>query len=144
MKLLLKRKIFTDKSVTGELFIDDIFECFTLEDKDRDLTKTQDLKDIMKAKIHGMTAIPYGEYEIVITWSNRFKCLMPLLVNVPGYEGVRIHTGNKAEDTEGCILVGKTKGLDFIGNSREEYAILFKKLSEAAQKEKIHLTIIKN
>ena len=98
----------------------------------------------MKAKIHGMTAIPYGEYEIVITWSNRFKCLMPLLVNVPGYEGVRIHTGNKAEDTEGCILVGKTKGLDFIGNSREEYAILFKKLSEAAQKEKIHLTIIKN
>ena len=144
MKLLLKRKVFTDKSVTGELFIDDVFECYCLEDKDRDLTKTQDLRDILKAKIHGVTAIPYGEYEVVITWSNRFKCLMPLLVNVPGYEGVRIHTGNKAEDTEGCILVGKTKGLDFIGNSREEYAILFKKLSEAALKEKIILTIIKN
>lgn len=144
MKLLLKRKVFTDKSTTGELFIDDVFECFTLEDKDRELTKTMDIKEIEKVKVHSETAIPYGDYELVITFSNRFKCLMPLLVDVPAYSGVRIHTGNKAADTEGCILVGKTKGLDFIGNSREEYQILYNKLSQASQKEKMYLTIIKN
>lgn len=144
MNLTLKRKVFTNESTTGELFINDVFECYTLEDTDRGLTATMDIKDIEKTKIHSKTAIPYGEYEVVITFSNRFKCLMPLLVNVKGYAGVRIHTGNKAADTEGCILVGKTVGLDFVGNSRAEYAELFAKLSEAAAKEKIILTIIKS
>ena len=144
MKLTLKRKVFTNNSTIGELFIDDVFECFTLEDVDRGLTATMPIAEIDKTKVHSLTAIPYGEYEVVITFSNRFKCLMPLLVDVKGFAGVRIHTGNKAVDTEGCILVGKTKGLDFIGNSREEYAILFKKLSEAASKEKVHLTIMKS
>lgn len=144
MKLTLKRKVFTNESTTGELFIDDVFECFTLEDVDRGLTATMPMDEIEKTKVHSSTAIPYGEYEVVITFSNRFKCLMPLVVDVKGYAGIRIHTGNKAADTEGCILVGKTKGLDFIGNSRDEYAVLFKKLSDAAAKEKIHLTIMKS
>ena len=144
MKLTLKRKIFTKDSTTGELFIDDVFECFTLEDIDRGLTSTMPMDEIEKTKVHATTAIPYGDYEIVITFSNRFKCLMPLLIDVKGFSGVRVHTGNRSTDTEGCILVGKTKGLDFIVNSREEYAILFKKLSEAAAKEKIILSIIKN
>lgn len=144
MKLLLKRKLFTDISTIGELFIDEVFECYTLEDKDRGLTSTMDIKEIEKTKVHAKTAIPYGEYEVIINFSNRFKCLMPLLVDVKGYAGVRVHTGNTSDHTEGCILVGKTQGLDFIGNSKQEYAELFKKLSEAAQKEKIILTIIKN
>lgn len=144
MRLTLKRKVFTNVSTIGELFIDDIFECYTLEDIDRGLTATMPLSEIDKTKVHSTTAIPYGEYEVVITFSNRFKCLMPLLVDVKGFAGVRIHTGNKSTDTEGCILVGKTKGLDFIGNSRAEYAVLFAKLSEAASREKVFLTITKS
>ncbi len=144
MKLVLKRKVFTNESTTGELSIDGIFECFTLEDIDRGLTATMDIKEIEKTKIHSMTAIPYGDYEVVINHSNRFNCLMPLLIGVKGFSGVRIHTGNKSADTEGCILVGKTVGLDFIGNSKIEYAEIFKKLSDASLKEKVLLTITKS
>ncbi|OYU80773.1 MAG: hypothetical protein CFE23_07310 [Flavobacterium sp. BFFFF1] len=116
MELVLTRKIRSAKSTIGELTIDGKFECFTLEDVERDV------------KIHGKTAIPKGRYELTITMSNRFKKELPLLINVPNYEGVRIHPGNKAEDTEGCILVGKTKTTDFIGNSRDAFEALFPKL----------------
>jgi hypothetical protein len=131
MKLELKRKIFTDDSTIGELFIDGIFVCYTLEDKVRD------------KKIYGVTAIPYGEYEVVITFSNRFKQYMPLLLKVPGFEGIRIHSGNKSADTEGCILVGSSKSLNFVGNSRVTYRSLFAKMKIAAKKEKIFINVTK-
>lgn len=116
MELVLTRKIRSASSTIGELTVDGKFECFTLEDIERDV------------KVHGKTAIPKGRYKLTITMSNRFKKELPLLINVPNYEGVRIHSGNKAEDTEGCILVGQTKSTDFIGNSRVAFDALFKKL----------------
>lgn len=131
MILELKRKIFTDDSTIGELSIDGKFVCYTLEDKVRDV------------KIQNVTAIPYGKYEIAITFSNRFKQYMPLLLNVPGFEGVRIHSGNKSTDTEGCILVGSSKSLNFIGNSRVTYRSLFARIKEAAKKEKIFINVSK-
>ena len=70
--------------------------------------------------------------------SNRFKKELPILFNVPNFEGVRIHPGNVAEDTEGCILVGQTKSLDFIGNSKKAFAKLFAKMKLAKE---ITLTI---
>jgi len=129
MILELKRKIFTDDSTIGELSIDGIFVCYTLEDKVRD------------AKIKNVTAIPYGKYEIAITFSNRFQQYMPLLLNVPGFEGVRIHSGNKSTETEGCILVGGTRSLNFIGKSRVTYKILFNKLKSVKKTEKIFINI---
>ena len=119
MELKLKRLHKTDKSTIGELSIDGVFECYTLEDVERDV------------KVYSKTAIPKGEYKVIINQSNRFKKLMPLLLNVPNFEGVRIHSGNKAEDTEGCILVGQTRSLDFIGNSKKAYDKLFKKMQLA-------------
>ena len=127
MKLHLKRLHRTDKSTIGELTIDGKFECYTLEDIERDV------------KIKSETAIPKGTYKVIINQSNRFKRLMPLLLNVPNFEGVRIHAGNTNHDTEGCILVGRTRGVDFIGQSRKAYDSLFKKMQEA--KEDITLTI---
>jgi len=131
MKLQLKRKIFTDDSTIGELSIDGVFVCYTLEDKVRD------------KKIYGITAIDYGEYEVIISYSNRFKQFMPLLLKVPNFEGIRIHSGNKSADTEGCILVGSSKSLNFVGNSRVTYRSLFAKMKIAAKKEKIFINVIK-
>jgi hypothetical protein len=131
MILELKRKIFTDDSTIGELSIDGEFVCFTLEDKVRDV------------KIQNVTAIPYGKYEVIINFSNRFQKYMPLLLNVPNYAGVRIHSGNKSTDTEGCILVGSSKSLNFIGNSRTTYKSLFAKIKKASKTEKIYINVTK-
>jgi len=126
MELLLKRIKKTDKSTIGELFVNGKFECYTLEDVEREV------------KIKGKTAIPKGTYKVGISMSNRFKKLLPILENVPNFEGVRIHTGNKPEDTEGCILVGLSKGTDAVWNSRLAFERLFPKMQKA---EKITITI---
>ena len=127
MQITIKRLHKTDKSTIGELLIDGIFECYTLEDIERPV------------KIKAETAIPKGTYKVIINQSNRFKRLMPLLLNVPNFEGVRIHAGNTNHDTEGCILVGRTRSKDFIGQSRKAYENLFKKMQVAKD---ITLTIL--
>ena len=127
MVITIKRLYKTDTSTIGELLINGIFECFTLEDTER------------KVKIKGETAIPRGTYKVIINESNRFKRLLPLLIDVPNFEGVRIHSGNSNHDTEGCILVGQTRNKNYIGQSRKAFDKLFKKM----QVEKnITLTII--
>lgn len=126
LNLLLKRTVHSDRSTIGELSVDGRIICYTLEDVERE------------AKIAGKTAIPKGVYDVTVTMSSRFKKLMPLIENVPGFSGVRIHSGNTAEDTEGCILVGLTKGVDFIGNSRIAFDRVFLKIHSA---EKVTLTI---
>jgi hypothetical protein len=119
MLIEITRGKSSEKSTQGVLKIDGIFECYTLEDV------------VRPKKIAGITAIPVGIYKVVITPSNRFKRDLPLLVNVPGFEGVRIHPGNTDADTEGCILVGTSSGKDSIGNSRIAFNQLFEKLCRA-------------
>ena len=84
-----------------------------------------------------------GNYEVAITYSNRFKRELPLIKDVPGFSGIRIHPGNTDEDTEGCILVGLVwDGDDFIGQSRVAFQSLFSKMQTAiANGEKIHLEV---
>jgi hypothetical protein len=119
MKIEVKRLHKTSKSTIGELTIDGKFECYTLEDVEREV------------KIKSETAIAKGTYKVIINQSNRFKRLLPLLLNVPNFEGVRIHSGNSNHDTEGCILVGRTRSNDFIGQSRKAFDSLFKKMQGA-------------
>lgn len=137
MDLEVRRKTFTDKSTIGELFINGSFFCYTLEDVDRGLIKTQPITEIAQKKLFGITAIPYGKYDLAMTFSNRFKQYMPQVLNVPCFEGIRIHSGNKAEDTEGCLLVGKTKAENFVGESRNAFNELMKVLKQVEKKEKI-------
>jgi hypothetical protein len=127
MQITVKRLYKTDTSTIGELLIDGMFECFTLEDAEREV------------KIKGETAIPKGTYKVIINESNRFKRLLPLLLNVPNFEGVRIHSGNSNHDTEGCILVGQTRNKNYIGQSRKAFDKLFKKMQAAKE---ITLTIL--
>lgn len=126
MKIQIKRLHKTENSTIGELTIDGVFECYTLEDKERDV------------KIKGETAIPKGTYGVIINKSNRFKKLLPLLLKVKGFEGVRIHAGNSNHDTEGCILVGKARSVDYISQSRKAFDSLFAKMQKA---ESITITI---
>ena len=129
MDLRVKRLEFSDDSTIGELSVDGQFECYTLEDK------------VRPVKIMGKTAIPAGRYEVVINFSQRFQKPLPLLLKVPNFEGVRIHPGNVSANTEGCILVGDTKGVDFIGNSRLAFNPLFQKMKAAAKTQKIFIEI---
>lgn len=125
----LRRVQFTAISTIGELWLGDWRECYTLEDC------------VRKEKIPNVTAIPAGRYEVVITFSNRFQRPLPLLLNVPNYEGVRIHPGNSAKDTEGCILVGTTRGVDYIGESRLAFNSLFDEISRVIHSGKVFIRI---
>lgn len=134
MKLDLIAFIKTPISTISKLFVDGAFECYVLEDTDRGLQNGMTPFYINQVKQKGKTAIPAGYYEIVITQSNRFKRPLPLLLNVKGFEGIRIHPGNTAEHTEGCLLPGKTFRANFVGQSKLAFEALFEKLKNAKGK----------
>lgn len=144
MELTLKREVFTDESTIGSLSIDGVKFCYILEDKDRGLTDTMPLAEIVATKVYGKTAIPYGRYEIDWTMSARFKKFMPILLNVKGYEGIRIHVGNTQIDTLGCLLpcskYSKNLGIASTVATTKLYAKI-----ESAKKQgnKIFITITK-
>ena len=117
MNLTIVRKEFTDISTIGYLLVDGRFFCYTLEDKDRGLYKTDSILTIKTKKIFGKTAIPYGGYKVITSMSNRFKRELPEILNVPGFTGVRIHRGNTAEDTHGCPLLGFRKAYNQVFES---------------------------
>jgi hypothetical protein len=144
MELQLKREIFTDISTIGSLTIDGKFECYILEDKDRGINNTLTLEQIMRVKVYGKTAIPYGRYEIDWTMSARFKKMMPILLNVIGWSGIRIHKGNTEIDSLGCLLCGTRKITNRITESTIATNKLYAKI-EAAKKQgqRIFITIVR-
>jgi len=133
MKLKLVRGKATAISVEGRLYVDDVFECFTVEDRPRD------------TKVYGLTGIPKGIYDVIITISNRFHKRLPLVLGVPGFEGIRIHSGNSSKDTEGCIIVGSVNDRDdddWVGGSKIAMDRLLPKIDDAlAVREKVTLEI---
>ena len=114
MKLKLERQASGLTCTIGALFNGDEFLCYTLEDVVREVPGVP----VASWKIKGETAIPVGEYVVTLTFSNRFQKVLPILLAVPGFEGVRIHSGNTDADTEGCILVGRELGNESILQSR--------------------------
>lgn len=141
MELQLTRHFKNDNCTISNLFTDAEFECFILEDVDRGLKQTMPLDEIKAKKVHAKTCIPEGCYEVVITYSNRFKKPLPLLLNVPGFEGIRIHPGNAAENTEGCLLPGTEPKGDSVINSRVAFTALFQKIEAALKTGKVFITI---
>jgi len=141
MELELIRSTKTNRSTIGELAVNGVFECFILEDKDRGLQQNMPVSELMEKKIRTKTAIPSGRYEMVVSFSNRFQKMLPLLLDVPVFEGIRIHPGNTDTDTEGCLLPGKSKSQDMVGSSRAAFTVLFDKIKNAMQSEKIFITL---
>lgn len=149
MELRLDRIFRTSKATIGELYVNGVHLCDTLEDVVRPLPKTcpntpNGLNCGCKEKVYGKTAIPAGTYEVKLTYSNRFKQVMPEILAVPHFLGVRLHKGNSSIDTDGCILVGTWDGMkeDWISNSTVAYNKLMPLLRKAVDnKEKITITI---
>lgn len=129
--MTLERTTFTDQSTIGELHIDGELFCCTLEDTCR-----------KGPKIDGKTAIPMGRYKVIIDHSERFNRDMPHVLDVPGFEGIRIHSGNTAADTEGCILLGMRTGENVIYDSRLAYDKFFVLLKERLAKGPVYLAVI--
>jgi hypothetical protein len=112
-----------------------------MEDKDRDLFSDMDEKEILAIKVFGETAIPYGTYKMRISYSPTFKKNLPEILAVKGFSGVRIHSGNTASDSKGCILVGEKNGDGTsVINSRKTFERLFEVIKDEHE---LELEIIK-
>lgn len=119
MQVRIERRWPKPSYTIGRVYIDGEFFCNSLEDRDRGLYHGMLVEDIARIKVVGETAIPKGRYKVAITYSPKYGREMPQVMCVPGYTGVRIHSGNTAKDTEGCILLGKNDKLGWISQSRD-------------------------
>ncbi len=133
MEITIKRRKPENGCTLSEWFVNGKKECFGIEDVVRPSGE----------KVFGETAIPAGTYQVANTFSPRFGKYLPLLLNVPGFAGVRIHPGNTAADTEGCLLPGVAVRVDGSGVDKSVVAFtaLFAKIKAVEKKEKITITI---
>ena len=139
MIITVRRIAMKDTYTIGKLYIDGVYFCDTIEDKDRGLDDSMEESTIKSKKVYGETAIPLGTYKVEITYSPKFKKNLPLLIGVKGFEGIRIHSGNTAKDSLGCIIVGRNKKVGMVLDSRATMTKLLKVLT--GTKENIWLTI---
>ena len=129
MKLRLERLERTPEYTIGRLFVDGVFECWTLEDPVRE-----------GPKVPGSTAIPEGTFVLLLDFSHRFQKVMPHVLDVPGFAGIRIHAGNTVADTEGCVLVGKELAVPRVQRRRDAFKALMVKQTDASERQE-HTTL---
>lgn len=137
---VIRPKIQDTPYTISDLYVNDVWFSNVMEDRDRNL-HSNNIAEVKAKKVKHETAIPYGRYEIVMSYSERFKMLLPLLTNVPGYDGIRIHAGNTEADSSGCLLPG-TKSQNKVINSRATTSKLIKTIQDALKKEKVFITIV--
>ena len=131
MEIEVRRRHFKDTYTIGRIFIDKEPFCETLEDPIRDLKDLNhdgDFDDKGEGKIYGQTAIPCGKYQVIVSYSPKFKKRLPELLKVPGFTGIRIHSGTNAKHTEGCILVGENRVKGKLTNGPYYVTTLIQKL----------------
>ena len=132
LELDLRRIWLTKESTIGQLYINGEFECYICEDRYRPPPEP---------KVPSLTCIPCGRYEIIVNRSPRFNRDLPLLLNVPGFSGIRIHPGNTAADTEGCLLPGAIREGTRVLESRRAFERLFSQLLASQGQNFITITI---
>lgn len=156
MELILKRIALRSEYTIGKLYVDGEYVCDTIEDTVRDLDKDGKFAN-GEVKIHGKTAIPYGRYEITMkvkspkysnfskySWAKKYDGYLPRLLNVPHFDGVLIHVGNSALDSEACVLVGENKVVGKVINSVNTFRKLMDEYLVPAKKrnEKIFIEVV--
>lgn len=153
MSIQLKRVAKRDTYTIGKLYINGSYICDTIEDKDRGLAKSMTAKQILEKKVKHQTAIPTGTYDVTLKvkspkYSNSqyfmkyCNAMMPRLLDVPGFDGVLIHTGNTAEDSSGCVILGYNTAVGKVLNSKKAFETVYPMLKKASDAgEKITITI---
>lgn len=142
MKIEVKRLYKKPAYTVGKLYIDGVYQCDTIEDRDRGLSQDDDLRLIDKVKIYGETAIPAGDYPVIVSYSPKFGKNLPLLEHVPCFSGVRIHSGNTARDSLGCIILGENKKVGQVINSRATCARVLPLIEAACKRgEQVYIVI---
>lgn len=141
MEIRVKRIARKDGYTIGQMSLNGDYFCDTLEDTDRGLKDTMQVNEILAKKRKGVTAIPTGKYDVILTFSPKFKRVLPLLLNVPGYQYIRVHHGNLPSSTDGCLLVGENKVKGQVINSRATLERLMSVLLEC-EKKKEKVTIL--
>ena len=131
MQFRLHRRHLAPDYTIGSLYINGVYLCDTIEDKVRDLNKDGDLDDPGEEKVYAETAIPYGPYAMDLTMSPKFQRLLPLIQDVPHFTGIRIHRGNTAKDSAGCIIPGENTDPGRVINSTKYELIIVEKMLEA-------------
>jgi hypothetical protein len=132
MRLHLLRFSLGETATLGALSVDGRFFCFVLEDRYRPPPEE---------KVRGQTAIPVGDYNVEVTHSPRFGVPMPLVKNVPGFEGIRIHSGNTVDQTDGCLLVGMQATAETVFQSKAAYEALMKRLEAVGGKATLRISL---
>lgn len=146
MEILIDRIRKGANSILSAICVESAQIGYVVEDKDRGLSQRMSAKEIAAVKVKGRTAIPEGRYRVLVTYSMRFKKLLPILINVPGFSGIRIHTGNTHLNTEGCLLPGtkytiRNREYEVL-NSRILFNDLFPKIQAALRaKSEVWITI---
>lgn len=143
MVILIDRKWKKADYTVSKVYVDgEDFHCNCLEDTDRGLYQGMSTKDVLAVKVKGKTAIPRGTYNVIFTYSPRFRRYLPLLENVTGFEGIRVHPGNNVKDTEGCLMFGKNDTVGKISNSKLWTGRIEAKIQESlARREKVTIVI---
>lgn len=133
MNLTLKRYPTINGYTEGKLYIDGAYFCDTLEDQDRGLYQHMSLAEIKAVKVYGETCIPYGTYKVELSYSPKFKKIMPAILDVKGFTGVRIHNGVDKNSTLGCVIIGKKWQDGKVTKSRDTFAKLMQILQQCGE-----------
>lgn len=150
MEIEVKRVAKKEKYTIGRLYVDGVKVCDVIEDKDRQLTSTMPLQEIIKKKVMHQTAIPTGRYKVTLGiksptfskkayYKNFCNGYLPRLLNVPGFDGILIHRGTDQDSSSGCLIVGYNTVVGKVTNSQEAFEKLYKLLKSA--KDQIYITI---
>jgi hypothetical protein len=115
----------------GRMYFEGVAFCHTCEDEDRRLEDGP--THVGSTKVYGKTAIPRGKYRLITSESPRFGRILPEVLKVPGFTGIRIHGGNTAEDSHGCILVGQEKRATGVGKSAAVVQRIIDTIDDAAE-----------
>ena len=137
MKIEIRRRWKKEGYTIGELYVNGIFRCNTLEPQDRGFKSCMSSMSIQETKVPGKTAIPTGAYVCHVHWMPKMMKMRPQLISVPGFWGIFIHEGNTVKDTRGCILLGENTSKGFVSHSKQHVISLTEEIQDCEDRQEM-------